>query len=145
MVGPTLRRVEYECASGERPPTPQLEVRRTPPPVARAASARPAPEGPKVAAWTKAKAATDAWALCLQFDAERKAGETTKVPQLVAQEVVDACSQLEHKVHEPLEAVGEDSTRFQEDLHAQAVQNARDTVTRVRMKASTPVAGPLPF
>ena len=95
-----------------------------------------------MAAWTKARAATDAWALCLRFDAERKATGTTDAPESVAQEVADACSGLERAVHQPLEAVGEDSGQFEADLHAQAVRNASDTVTNVRMKSGVPVSGP---
>jgi hypothetical protein len=133
-ISPTLKRVAYECGSGDRPLARKPEVRH-------AAAAKPASEDPKAAAWTKARAATDAWALCLRFDAERKAKETTEASQSVAQEVVDACSGLERAVHEPLEAVGEDSGRFQADLHAQAVQNASDTVTRVRIKPGVPVSG----
>ena len=144
-IGPTLKRVMYACVWAERPLTPKLEVRRTPVHAAHSAAAKPASENPKVAAWTKAKAATDAWALCLRFDAERKAKETTEAPRSVAQEVVGACSGLEHAVHEPLEAAGEDSSRFQADLHAQAVQNAADTVTSVRMKTGVPVSGPPAF
>ena len=45
-------------------------------------------------------------------------------------------------MHEPLEAAGEDSRRFQADLHAQAVQNAADTVASVRMKAAVPISAP---
>jgi hypothetical protein len=144
-IGPTLKRVAYECGGAERPLMRKLEVRRTPDRAALSATAKPASEDPKVAAWTKAKAAIDAWALCLRFDAERRAKETTEAPRSVAQEVVDACSGLERAVHEPLEAVGEDSSRFQADLHAQAVQNAWDTVTSVRMKTNVPVSGPPAF
>lgn len=56
--------------------------------------------------------------LCLRFDAERKAKGTIEAPRSVAREVVNACSGLEHAVHEPPEAVGEDSSRFQADLLA---------------------------
>ena len=144
-TGPRLKRIAYECVGAERPLTRKLEVRHKPVGATPSATAKAASEDPKALAWTKAKAATDAWALCLRFDAERKAKETTKVPQLVAQEAVDACLALEHAVHEPLEAVGEDSSRFQADLHAQAVQNALDTVTSVRMKTSVPASGPPAF
>jgi hypothetical protein len=104
----------------------------------RSAAAKSASQDPSTAAWAKAKAATDAWALCLQFDAERKAKDTNNALQLVVQEVMEACSRLEHAVHEPLEKIGEDSDGFKADLHAQAVQNAADTVTNVRMKAGRP-------
>jgi hypothetical protein len=133
-ISPTLKRVAYECGGTERSLARKPEVRR-------AATGKAASEHPKAAAWTKAKAATNAWALCLRFDAERKAKETTEAPQLVAQDVVDACSGLERAVHEPLEVVGEDSRRFQADLHAQAVQNPSDTVTSVRVKTGVPVSG----
>jgi hypothetical protein len=139
-IGPTLKRVAYECDGAEPPLTRRREVRHTP-----AAIVKPASEDPKVAAWTKAKAATDAWVLCLRFDAERRAKETTEAPRSVAHEVVDACSGLEHAVHEPLERVGEDSSRFEADLHGQAVQNASDTVTSVRIKAGVPISGPPAF
>ena len=137
-IGPALKRVAYECGFAEQPLTPKLEVRRTP-----TATAKPktASDDPKVAAWTKAKAATDAWALCLRFDAERRAKETTEEPLVVAQEVVNACSGLERAVHEPLAQVGEDSGRFQADLHVQAVRNASDTVTSIRKITDVPVSG----
>lgn len=141
-IDPTMKRVAYQCVLAERPPAPKLEVRRTPVHVAHSATAKPASKDPAAAGWMKAKAATDAWALCLRFDAERKAKETTEAPRSVAQEVVDACSGLEHAVHEPLQAIGEDSSRFQADLHAQAIQNAADTVTSIRMKTGVPVSGP---
>jgi hypothetical protein len=138
-VGPTLKRVTYECSRVERPPARKPEVRRS-------ATTKP---DPKAAAWIKAKAATDAWALCLRFDAERKAKETTEAPRSVAQEIVDACSGLERAVHEPLEAVGEDSSPFEADLHAQAIQNASDAVESARMKPSVkpgvPISGPSEF
>ncbi len=143
-VSAALERVAYKCEA-ERPLTRKLEVRRAPAHAAHPASIKPPLEDPKVAAWTKAKEATDAWVLCLQLDAERKANETAEAPQSVAQEVVGACSALEHAVHEPLEAVGEDSSRFQTDLHAQAVQNARDAVAGARIRAGAPVAGPPAF
>jgi hypothetical protein len=111
----------------------------------RSAPATPASEDPKVVAWTKAKTATDAWGLCLRFDAERKAKETTEAPPLIAQEVVDACSGLERAVHEPLEAVGQDSTRFRAELHAQAVQSAETSVLSVRKKAGAPVSEPAAY
>jgi hypothetical protein len=131
-ISPTLRRVDYECGSAQRPSARKPEVRR-------AATAKPASDDPKLAAWTKAKAATEAWALCLRFGAERKAKETADAPRLVAQQVVGACAGLEQAVHEPLQAVGEDSSRFQADLHEQAVQNASDRVTMVR-KTGVPVS-----
>jgi hypothetical protein len=137
-IGPTLKRVAYECGGAQRPLTHKREVRRS-------ATAKPASEDPKATAWMKAKAAIDAWALCLRFDAVRKAKETTEAPPSVAQEVVDACSGLEHAVHEPLEAIGEDSSRFRADLHAQAVQNASDTVTSIRIKTSVPISEPPAF
>jgi len=144
-IGPTLKRIAYECGRVERPLTRKLEVRRTPVRAAPSATAKPASEDPKAAAWTKAKAATEAWALCLRFDAERRAKETTEAPRSVAQAVVDSCSGLEHAVHEPLAAVGEDSSRFQAGLHEQAVQNAWDMVTSVRMKTGGPASGPPTF
>lgn len=144
-VGPTLKRVAYECGPAERLLAREPEVRRVPVGAARPGPAKPAAVDPKVEAWTKAKVATDAWALCVRFDAERMAKETTEATRAVAQEAVAACSGLERAVHEPLEAVGEDSSRFQADLHAQAVQNAWDTVTSVRMKAGIPVSGPPAF
>jgi hypothetical protein len=131
-VGPTSKRVVYECIRMEAQPALKPKIRRAPVRPARPAAAKPTSADPKIAAWTKAKAATDIWALCLRFDAQRKAKETTDAPQSVAQAVVGACSGLEHAVHEPLEAVGEDSNRFEADLHAQAVQNAIDIVTTVR-------------
>ena len=139
-VSPTLKRIAYECEPAERSPTRKPEVRRTPVRAAPSTAAKPASQDPNAAAWTKVKAATDAWALCLQLDAERRAKETVEAPQSVAQEVVDTCSGLEHAVHEPLEAVSEDSSRFQADLHARAVQDARNTVTNARTKAGVPVS-----
>ena len=137
-ISPTLQRVAYQCGWAQSPLPPKPQVRRP-------ATPKSASQDPKAAAWTKAKAATDAWALCLRFDAERQAKETTESPQSVAQQVVDACSALEHAVHQPLQAVGEDSPRFQADLHAQAVQNASDTVANVRIKTGVPVSGPPAF
>jgi hypothetical protein len=137
-ISPTLKRADYECGRPEQRLTRKLEVPHS-------TTANPATKDPKVAAWTKAKAATDAWALCLRFDAEREAKGSTDPPQSVAQEVIGACSGLEHAVHEPLEAVGEDSTQFQADLRTQAVQNALDTVTSVRIKAGVPISGPPAF
>jgi hypothetical protein len=138
-VGPTLKRVAYECGWVDQPQTRKLGDRRS-------TATKP---DPKAAAWTKAKAATDAWALCLRFDAERKANETTEPPRSVAQQIVDACSGLERAVHEPLEAVGEDSSPFEADLHAQAMQNASDAVESARMKPSVkpgvPISGPSEF
>ena len=131
-VGSTSKRVAYECIQMEAQPVLKSEVRRAPVRPARPAAAKPTSADPKIVAWRKAKAATDTWALCLRFDAQRKAKETTDAPRSVAQAVVDACSGLEHAVHEPLEATDEDSKRFQADLHAQAVQNAMDIVTKVR-------------
>jgi hypothetical protein len=144
-IGPRLKRIAYECGCMERPLTRKLELRRTPVRAANSATAKRASEDPKAAAWTKARAATDIWALCLRTDAERRANDTTEASRSVAQEVVDACSGLEHAVHEPLEAVGEDSLRFRVDLHAQAVQNASDTVTSVRIKTDLPISGPVAF
>lgn len=135
-ISPTLKRVAYECAGAEPLLTRRREGRH---------AATPRRADPKVAAWTKTKAATDAWALCLRFDAERKAKETTEAPRAVAQEVVDACSGLEHAVHAPLEAVGEDSARFHADLHEQAIQDASKTVASARMKTGVPVSGPPAF
>jgi hypothetical protein len=131
-VGPALKRVVYECDLADQRPTPNLEVRRMP-----TASAKPktAPDDDlKVAAWAKARAATDQWALCLGIDAERRAKETTEEPLLVAREVVSACSGLERAVHGPLAPVGEASARFEADLHAQAVQKVSDAVTSIRQK-----------
>jgi hypothetical protein len=91
-------------------------------------------DDPKAAAWVKAKAAADAWVLCLRLDAERKAKETAETPESVVQEVVDACSGLEQAVHEPLQAVGGGSSQLQTDLHAEAVQHVSERVTSVRMK-----------
>jgi hypothetical protein len=137
-IGPALKRVAYECALAKQPLTPKLEVRRTP-----TATPKPktASDDHKVAAWTNVKAATDAWALCLQFDAERRAKETTEEPQVVAQEVVSACSGLERAVHEALVQVGEDSGQFQAELHVQAVGNASETVTSIRKITDVPVPG----
>ncbi len=135
-ISSTSRRVAYACDGATPLPTPKPEVRRARVRAVRAAAAEPTAADPKVKAWTKAKAATDAWALCLRFDAERKAKATAQSPQSIAQDVVGACSGLEHAVHEPLMAVGEDSSRFQADLHAQAVQNAADTVTSVRFSGA---------
>jgi hypothetical protein len=131
-IGPTSKRVAYECIRMEAQPALKPQVRRAPVRPARPAAAKPTSADPKMVAWKKAKAAADTWALCLRFDAQRKAKETMDAPQSVAQAVVDACSGLEHAVHEPLEAVGEDSKQFQADLHAQAVQNAIDIVANVR-------------
>jgi hypothetical protein len=136
-IGPALKRVAYECGLAKQPLTPKLEVRRTP---TATANPKTASDDPKVAAWTKAKAATDAWALCLRIDAERRAKETTEEPPVVAQEVVNACSGLERAVHELLAQVGEDSGRFQADLHVQAARNASDTVMNVRKKTDVPVS-----
>lgn len=132
-ISPTLKRVVYEC-DGVEPLLPRKLAVRHP--------TRPERADPKVAAWTKTKAATDAWALCLRIDAERKAKETTEAPGAVAQEVVDACSGLEHAVHAQLEAVGEDSAQFHADLHEQAVQDAFKTAAGVRMKTAVPASGP---
>jgi hypothetical protein len=137
-IGPALKRVAYECGVAEQPLTRKLEVRRTP---TATANPKTASDDAKVAAWTKAKAATDAWALCLRFDAERRAKETTEDPLVIAQEVVNACSGLERAVHELLAQVGENSGRFQADLHIQAVRNASDTVTSIRKKTDVPVSG----
>jgi hypothetical protein len=127
-INRTLKQVVYDCAGMER-----LLARK--PQVRRLVIAKSISNDPKTAAWTKARVATDAWALCLRFAAERKAKETTQAPGLVAQEVVDACSKLEHAVYEPLEAAGEISSQFQGELHAQAVQYASDAVMSVRIKA----------
>ena len=81
-ISPTLKRVTYQCGRATRPQTRKLQARRS-------TTAKPVAEDPKVVAWAKAKVATGAWARCLQFDAERKAKETTAAPQSVAQEVVD--------------------------------------------------------
>jgi hypothetical protein len=132
-ISPTLKRVVYECSEAEGPLTRKLAVRRAAP--------RRAAMDPQVTAWTKAKAAIEAWAVCLRFDAERKANETTEAPRAVAQEVVAACAGLEHAVHAPLEAVGEDSPRFYGDLHEQAVEDASKAVTSVRMKTGVTIAG----
>lgn len=91
-------------------------------------------------AWTKARAAANTWALCLRLDAEREAKVMGEAPSSVAQTVVDACSGLEQAVHGLLKAAGEDSRQFQQDLHAQAVQTAVDTVINVRTKAGTPAS-----
>ena len=136
-IAPTLKQVAYECDLADRPQPRKQTVRR--------AAAKPVADDPKAAAWIKAKAATDLWALCLRFDAERKASETTETPRSVAQEVVDACSGLEHAVHEPLEAAGEASRGFQADLHAQAVQNASDAVASARIRTGMSVSGPPAF
>ena len=137
-IGSALKRVAYECEGVERPLVRKPQVRR-------AAIAKPASEDPKAAAWMKAKAAIDAWALCLRFDAARKAKETTEAARSIVREVLVACSGLEHAVHEPLEAIGEDLSRFQADLHAQAVQNAAHTITSVRIKTNVPVSEPPAF
>lgn len=133
-IGPTLKRVAYECGPAE----PALTRK---PAVSGSSPALPASADPKVVAWTKAKAAMDAWSLCLRFDAERKANETNEPSFSIAQEVVAACSALERAVHEPLQAVGEDSGRFHSDLHEQAIQNAWNTVTSLKMKASLVASG----
>ena len=141
-VSPTLKRIAYECGPVEPSLTRKPEVRHRPVQTAHSTAAvKPASSDPKAAAWTKVKAAADAWALCLRLDAERRAKETVEAPQSIVQEVVDTCSGLEHAVHEPLEAVGEDSGRFQADLHARAVQDARNTVTSARTKTDVSVSG----
>lgn len=132
-IGRNLKRIVYECGEPQQPSTRKLAVRRSAP------AKRPGMD-PQVMAWMKAKAATDAWALCLRFDAERKANETTDTPREVAQEVAAACAGLEQAVHAPLEAVGEDSPRFHADLHEQAVEDASKTVANVRMKAGLTIA-----
>ncbi len=143
-TSPTLKRVAYECGPAERSPKRQPEARRTPSHATPATAAKPASNDPRPAAWAKVKAATDAWALCLRLDAERRARETTEAPQLVAEKAVGACSGLEQAVHEPLKAVGEDSSRFQADMHAQAVQEVGNAVASARtetgMAASKPPA-----
>jgi hypothetical protein len=137
-IGPALKRVAYECGPAEQRLTPKLEVRRRP-----TASAKPktAPDDLRVAAWAKARAATDQWALCLRINAARRANETTAEPLVLALEVVKACSGLERSVHEPLAPVGEDSARFQADLHAQAVLNASDMVRSIRKKTDASLSG----
>jgi len=140
-TGPATKRVAYECIRTQ--PPMRKQAARTSARPAGSGIARPASKKPKVAAWAKVKAATDVWALCLRFDAEREAKETTDVPHAIAKMVVDACSGLEHAVHEQLERVGEASDQFEADLHAQAVQNAADTVTNVRINAGVPVSGRL--
>lgn len=133
-IAATLKRVAYECDGAEQAPTRKQKGRRQ-------AVPKPAAEDPKAAAWTKAKAATDVWALCLRFDAERRARESAEPPRAIAQKAVDSCAGLEHAVHEPLQAVGEDSGGFEADMHAQAVQNASDVVTSARVKTGLKVSG----
>ena len=137
-IGPTLRRIIYECGKAEQPLPHKMTVHHAPP-------VKPTSEDPKAAAWTKAKTAIDVWSFCLRFDADQRAKETTEAVQSVAQKVVEACAGLEQAVHEPLKAVGEDLLRFQADLHAQAFQNAQDVVTSVRVKTSVPVSGSTAF
>ncbi|HYZ24379.1 MAG TPA: hypothetical protein VE690_19685 [Rhodopila sp.] len=140
-VGPTAQRVTYECIGAEQSPMPPTKARPRP---ARAAQpAEKTPRGdPKASAWAKARAATHSWARCLQRVATRKAKETSEALQLIAREVVDACAEQEHAVHEPLIAIGEDSSSFQADMHAQAVQNAADAVRGIRTAAGEPAVEP---
>jgi hypothetical protein len=140
-IGPTSKRVAYECIRAE-PPLRKLAA-RTPARPAGSMTAKLASKDPKIAAWAKAKTATDVWALCLRFDAERKAKESADAPQSIAKMVVGACSGLEEAVHAQLRTVGDASDQFEADLHAQAVQNAADTVTNIRMKAGMAVSGRL--
>src|SRR4051794_36513064 len=80
-LSPTSKRVAYKCIQMEAQPALKPEVRRAAVRPARPAAAKPTSADPKMVAWTKAKAATDIWALCLRFDAQRKAKETTDAPQ----------------------------------------------------------------
>lgn len=137
-IGPSFKQVAYQCvsAASHKPEAPRTSVHPSP-----SAVAKPASKDLKAAAWANAKTAADEWALCLRFVGERKAQETVEAPQSVAQAVVDACSGLEHAVHAPLAAVGEDSSGLQTDLHAEAVQYAADTVAGVWRKIGVSISG----
>lgn len=170
-TGPARERVGYECGpmeqpsepppvqtveqppmptptvlhTVEQPPTPTPTVQHTPAPVAHLTTVKSASHSSKAVAWSKAKTAIEAWVLCLRFDGERKAKETTEAPQLIANQVVNACSKLEQAVHEPLKAIGVYSNGFEEDLHAQAMKNVGNMVMDVRMKTDEPGSRPTAF
>ena len=80
-ITPTLKRVAYDCDWVKPLPQRKPEVAHTPARAAQRVTAKPASADMKMAAWTKAKAATAAWALCLRYDAEQKAKATTESPR----------------------------------------------------------------
>lgn len=140
-INTNLTEMSFDCVEAEAPSSRSAEMRRKPPRPARVAAEKPPRSDVKAAAWAQAKTAADAWALCLRFGAERKAKESADVAPLVAISVVGACVDLERAVHAPLQAIGEDSNRFQADMHEQALQSAADTITDVRTRARASVSG----
>ena len=100
-ITPATKQVTYECTGAARPPPSQPEVGLAPVRRAHHEVRQPAVRDLRAAAWAKAQAATDTWALCLRFGAERQAIDTAEAPQLAALAVVHACSELEYAVHEP--------------------------------------------
>ena len=87
-TSPTLKRITYECRPAKPPLKRRPEPRRMAVQAPPATAAKPVSKDPRAVAWAKVKAATDAWALCLRLDAERRAQETTEAPQSVAREAV---------------------------------------------------------
>lgn len=138
-TSPTSMRFSYDCIAAEQPRPKKVQVARRPqkPPAPAAKTVR---HDTKSEAWAKARTAADAWAFCLRSDAERLARETREPPQKVVQTAVRACSGLERAVHDPLAAAGEDSERFQQDLHMQAEQTTAETVVNVRAEGPAPAS-----